>query len=162
LTQVHFSLGRVEACNHKLVRSRYIISYDRVARHDANLYQADPEMECVTSTSYSECRVKNLWNTLEIVRSSVIDPLDHATICSLDFSASAYQRGSDLVEELDQIEFMLAEDTMNTTLIDIRRRNFIISGALASAMLVITFALGIVFLFRKRVPDSVAFSKKDD
>jgi hypothetical protein len=80
----------------------------------------------------------------------------------LDFSASAYQRGSDLVEELDQIEFMLAEDTMNTTLIDIRRRNFIISGALASAMLVITFALGIVFLFRKRVPDSVAFSKKDD
>lgn len=129
---------------------------------DANLYQADPEMECVTSTSYSECRVKNLWNTLEIVRSSVIDPLDHATICSLDFSASAYQRGSDLVEELDQIEFMLAEDTMNTTLIDIRRRNFIISGALASAMLVITFALGIVFLFRKRVPDSVAFSKKDD
>jgi hypothetical protein len=80
----------------------------------------------------------------------------------LDFSASAYQRGSDLVEELDQIEYMLAEDTTNTTLIDIRRRNFIISGSLASAMLVITFALGIVFLFRKRVADSVAFSKKDD
>lgn len=99
---------------------------------------------------------------MEIVRSSVIDPLDYATVCSLDFSRSEFQKRSDLVEEMDQIEYMLAQDTTNTTLIEIRRNNFIISGALASAMLVITFVLGIVFLFRKRVPDSVAFAKKDD
>jgi hypothetical protein len=88
--------------------------------------------------------------------------LDHATICSLNFGASKYQKDSELVEELDQIEFMLAEATTNTTIIDSRKRNFMISGILASVMLLITFVVGIIFLFREKVPDSVAFEKKDN
>ncbi len=118
-------------------------------------------MECATTDLYSECRIKNMWNTLEVIRSSSIDPLDHVTICTLDFSASGtYQQGS---EKIDQAEIMLAaEQTTNTTVIDARKRNFVVSGLLASAMLVITFVVGIIFLFREKLPDSVAFEKKDN